>query len=248
MTQNTTSAAPPPTRFSERDERYIRRSFVSLDELARRCQMTSVELRSWQASGRFPYPTYVSADGSEWYCPAYAVMVRRARSRQLDLKALFVVDFDRQLRTLQRREPEIVRLLQIDSGGEDASPEAVIESHWESFLSGQFGACLKVPWVNCMIHKVRLMHRIDLLVADPRTENVAWRAQLRASVNALDRLEQPFAEWDRIRFGGPVTRDTRIVATRRRFPGVFGSKVKDPVRTQGDPPSATGPEPSPEPC
>jgi hypothetical protein len=247
MTRATTSAAPPPTRFSEQDERYIRRAFVGLDELARRCRMTPVELRSWQGSGLFPHPTYVSADGSEWYCPAYAVMVRRARSRNLDLKALFTTDFDVQLRQLEHREPEVVRLLQMDSGGEGASRPAVIEAHWESFLSGQFGACLKVPWVNCMIQKVRLMHRIDVLVAAPRVEDVAWCTRLRASVNALDRLEQPFAEWDRIRFGGPVTRDTRIVAVRSRFPKVFGSEAGAPVLPEAAAP-LPGLEPSPEPC
>ena len=39
-----------------------------------------------------------------------------------------------------------------------------------------------------------------------------------AQPDELDELEPPFTAYDRLRFAGPVSRDTLITAVRRDFP------------------------------
>jgi hypothetical protein len=52
---------------------------------------------------------------------------------------------------------------------------------------------------------------------------VAWLAELHALVDELDALEPPFAPYDRLRFGGPISRDTLIDDVRARFPRTAAS-------------------------
>jgi Family of unknown function (DUF6058) len=44
--------------------------------------------------------------------------------------------------------------------------------------------------------------------------------RLRTAVDELDALLRPFAPYDRIRFGGPVSRDRYVTALRARFPAL----------------------------
>lgn len=223
---------PPPTRFSKDDERYVRSTFVSLAEVGRRCGVAEKELRDWQAHRLFPLPTYVTSDGTEWYPPAYAIVVRRGRSRGVSLRDLFYSEFRMRLASLKKEDTNLFEALRADPTVHGQTEQSMIGAYWDAFLSGEYGACLKVPWVSCMIQKERLMRRIDLLIAGPDASDGTWRARLRRAVESLDRLEQPFAEWDRIRFGKPLSRDTRITAVRMRYPEVFqiGAKVRRPAR------------------
>lgn len=43
-------------------------------------------------------------------------------------------------------------------------------------------------------------------------------APLHVAIDELDALLRPFAPSDRIRFGGPVSRDRYVTALRERFP------------------------------
>ncbi|MFJ2932653.1 DUF6058 family natural product biosynthesis protein [Streptomyces sp. NPDC087219] len=47
-----------------------------------------------------------------------------------------------------------------------------------------------------------------------------WRAALHARVDELDALEPAFTAYDRLRFGGPTSRDTCVDAPRALFPRV----------------------------
>jgi predicted DNA-binding transcriptional regulator AlpA len=208
----------PLTELSAEDDLYIRSHFVNLTEIARLCGFSVEEVRKRQSQGEFPRPTYTTSDGVEWYPRGYAVPVRRADATGTSLRALFFQDF----RRLSAQKPE-------ETPGEDGS---VSDSHidqqileeWKGYLSGEYGACLKVPWIPCILQKGGLMARIDALLAQPKPESWEWAIELRQAVNALDRLEQPFAHLDRIRFGGPVSRDRYIAAVRARFPQVFSGR------------------------
>jgi hypothetical protein len=125
-----------------------------------------------------------------------------------------------------------------NSSSDPPRTEDVIQTEWESFLTGQYGVCLRVAWVPCILRKSKLMRTIEDLVAHPKVDAPGWKRRLRQNVESLDRLEMPFASLDRIRFGKRVSRDTHIQDVRARFPQVFGeprdkSSVDRPATTHG---------------
>jgi hypothetical protein len=105
-----------------------------------------------------------------------------------------------------------------ESAGGD--PRAT-EEEYTAWLSGEYGACLHSTTPEAIVVKDRLMGAIDALLLGTAPEDPSWRGALRASVDALDALERPFAQYDRERFGGPTSRDRLITATRERYPDVF---------------------------
>jgi len=98
-------------------------------------------------------------------------------------------------------------------------PAAADEEH-RAWLSGEYGACLHATTPEAIVAKGALMTAIQALLAQPGQDD-RWRAALRGSVDALDALERPFAQWDRERWG-PSSRDRLITATRERLPDVWG--------------------------
>jgi hypothetical protein len=211
--------------LSREDDEYIRSRFVNLEEIARRSEVPLAVISGWQREGLFPQPTYVTEDSQEWYPPAYAELVRRATARKMTLRSLFEMDFKRALERLRRSDPAEYRAELTGPEGTEISPEADTELSWQGFLSGEFGACLRVAWVPCMLRKAKLMRTIAELAGKPALDDPSWRIRLRRSVDSLDHLELPFTQWDRVRFGRPVSRDTHVQAIRLRFPEVFGSEA-----------------------
>jgi hypothetical protein len=69
-----------------------------------------------------------------------------------------------------------------------------------------------------MQRKNELCAAIEEELADPAPDDEAWLARVHALVDELDAIEPPFAPYDRLRFGGPVSRDRLIEEVRRRFP------------------------------
>ncbi|MGC2289799.1 MAG: DUF6058 family natural product biosynthesis protein [Thermoplasmata archaeon] len=218
----------PSPQISAEDDRYIRSRFVGLDWLVARTKVSRATFLQWQSQGLFPKPTYVTAEGEQWYSRAYAPLVLRAMYVKTDLKTLFREDYSRALEQLRYTNPADYRAELAKSGTARARPEAVIELEWQGFLSGEYGACLRVAWVPCILRKGKLMRTIDELVAHPNPEAPGWKRRLRQSVDSLDRLEMPFTAWDRVRFGKPVSRDTHIQSIRLRFPHVFGPPRSNP--------------------
>ena len=203
-------------------------SLLRLESIAAKGGVSRLVLDKWREQNLFPRPTYFTEDGQDWYPPAYAELVRRAIGRKMTLKKLFQSDFKRVLERLRRTDPAGYQAELTGPGGLEISPENLTESNWQGFLSGEYGACLRVAWVPCMLRKSKLMRSIEELAAKPELDDLIWRSKLRRSVDSLDRLEMPFAQWDRIRFGKPVSRDTHIRAIRLRFPEVFGLKPGRP--------------------
>ncbi|MCO4695564.1 hypothetical protein LRR80_01615 [Streptomyces sp. RO-S4] len=87
------------------------------------------------------------------------------------------------------------------------------EAEWNAYLSGQY-VCLHSVTPASIQRKNQLTAAIGAAVDEPGADSV----RLHALVDELDALEPAFTAYDRLRFGGPTSRDTRIDAVRARFP------------------------------
>jgi hypothetical protein len=84
---------------------------------------------------------------------------------------------------------------------------------WDSYLSGR-NVCLYSVTPATIRRKGQLLEAIDT-ATDP--------AELRKLSDELDELEPQFTAYDRLRFGGPVSRDTHITAVRARLGSHVGA-------------------------
>jgi hypothetical protein len=188
------------------DQRYIRASFVSLEQVCwGRCGPD--ETRDAVRSRRLPAPSYVLGDGSEMVPADYFRLVDDAGGVEA-LHAHFCQRFARAMR----------------AGG--VEPEAArIEDEWNGYLDGAYGVCLRTVSPEAIFEKESLVHAVEALVEEAAPDHPRWRAELRHRVDRLDRLVRPFAPCDRARFGGTVSRDRLITTVRARFPDVFADKA-----------------------
>jgi hypothetical protein len=90
--------------------------------------------------------------------------------------------------------------------------EARAPGEWDDYLSCEYAVCLRSVTPETIVRKAELVERIEQLLADDEPS-----AELAAAVGELDALLRPFAPYDRIRFGGPVSRDRYVTAVRERF-------------------------------
>jgi uncharacterized protein DUF6058 len=101
------------------------------------------------------------------------------------------------------------------AGGIDALRdwfEARAPGEWDDYISGEYAVCLRAVTPEAIVRKGELIDRIEALLAHGEPS-----AELAAAVDELDALLRPFAPCDRIRFGGPVSRDRHVTAVRARF-------------------------------
>ena len=91
------------------------------------------------------------------------------------------------------------------------------KAEWNSYLSGQY-VCLHSVTPATIQRKDYLTTAIGAAVNEPDAGSAQWSEQLHALVDELDALEPAFTAYDRLRFGGPTSRDTCIDAVRARFP------------------------------
>ncbi|MEU6338851.1 DUF6058 family natural product biosynthesis protein [Streptomyces cellulosae] len=94
------------------------------------------------------------------------------------------------------------------------------KAEWNAYLSGQY-VCLHSVTPATIRRKDRLTAAIGAALDDPDTDS----GHLHALVDELDALEPAFTAYDRLRFGGPTSRDTCIDAVRARFPRPDGRGV-----------------------
>jgi hypothetical protein len=178
------------------DIAYVRAGYVTLDQLAR-----GRGEHAWPGT-QLPRATYRLADGSTWYPRDWWRLCDDAGDITR-LPALFA----RRLRAAA------------DALGHPCD----VEAEWQSYLAGLYGACLRDVTPETLVHKERLVARLDRALADPRPADPAWLTTLRADVDALDGLTRPFAACDRLRFGRPTSRDRLIDGSRRAFPQAFAT-------------------------
>jgi hypothetical protein len=96
-----------------------------------------------------------------------------------------------------------------------------VASEWEAYVAGLYGACLREVTPENIALKEFVVAALERRLADPRPQEGAWCAALRADVETLDGLTMPFAACDRIRFGKPTSRDRLITEVRARFAKMF---------------------------
>ena len=171
------------------DDAYASEWFVPVEELAAVTSRGVDEIRRLQLANRLPLPSYIRRDGTQMVARDLLELADEAGGFD-ELPAWFARQW--------------------------ASPlDAVRE--WDAYLSGLY-VCLRSWRPENMRRKDQLVELISNQLERPEPDNDEWLAELHRFVEELDALEPPFAPYDRLRFGGPVSRDRLITAPRRRYP------------------------------
>ncbi|SCL45335.1 hypothetical protein GA0070606_0710 [Micromonospora citrea] len=172
------------------DDAYVSEQFVVLDELcaARGCDADDV--RRLMLDRRLPLPGYLRSDGAEMV-PADFFALADAAGGTNGLEAWFTDHW--------------------------ADP-GVGAAEWDAYLSGRY-VCLRSVSPATIRRKDDLVAAIRAALADLDADLPGGdaAARLPALVDELDTLEPAFTAYDRLRFGGPTSRDTFIDAVRARL-------------------------------
>ncbi|MFB7369582.1 DUF6058 family natural product biosynthesis protein [Streptomyces sp. NPDC056222] len=171
------------------DDAYVSSQFVALGELCASRGRDVDETRRQMLDGFLPLPGYLSSDGTEMV-PASLFELTEEAGGPDRLRSWFTAHWD---------DP------------------AVAGAEWEAYLSGQY-VCLHTVTPGTIQRKDRLTAAIGDAELASDVGSPRWTAALHALVDELDRLEPAFTGYDRLRFGGPTSRDTCVDAIRARFP------------------------------
>jgi hypothetical protein len=171
------------------DDEYARKWYVSIEELAQHAGVEASELRRLILANRLPLPSYILNDGTQMIARDLLELPRRAGGYD-ELPEWFAQHFK-------------------------SSTDAIRE--WDGYLRGHY-VCLRNVLPETIQRKEELVKAIKVATEEPRPNDEAWLEALHRLVDELDSLEPPFAPYDRLRFGGSVSRDTCIDAVRERFP------------------------------
>ena len=144
------------------------------------------------AAGELPLPSYLLGDGTPMVPTDYLEPVAWAG------------------------DPDRLQGWFLDHWPEDARDTA--EQEWAAYLSGQY-VCLRSVTPLTIRRKSALIEQAKAAVAvlerEPRDHTA--RGSLGEATSKLDDLELPMTGYDRLRFGGPLSRETWIDAPRQRF-------------------------------
>jgi hypothetical protein len=193
----------PP--LGDDDAAYVRREFRTLAQVCAGRRDAPIDVRRFMMEGLLPRPSYLLPDGTQMVPGDYFDMVDAAGG-PLALPGWFA----------ERLGGELA------ARGLDASPARVGEE-WDGTLRGEYGVCLRRVSPANIAEKARLIGAIEGALAAPRPRDPSWRRSLVAEVDRLDAMVRDFAAWDRLRFGGPVSRDRLIDAPRAAYPDLWPS-------------------------
>lgn len=172
------------------DDRYVDEYFVPLEEVCTKREESSDQIREHMLAARLPIPSYLKSDGTEMVPGDLLRLADEAGGPRL-------------LRTWFLRQRW-------------ATPAQAAEE-WEAYLTGQY-VCLRSVTPKNIRRKGELVEAIESAVSSPRPHSPEWLKRLHSLVDELDALEPPFTGYDRLRFGGPTSRDTCIDEPRARYP------------------------------
>lgn len=175
--------------MTSEDDEYVNQWYVSLEDLAQQAGMHASTLRRLMLANRLPLPSYIRTDGTQMVARDLLELPRRAGGYE-QLPEWFGQQFE---------------------SGRDAIRE------WDGYLRGQY-VCLRDVLPETIQRKDKLVKAITEAVATPEPQNQEWLESLHQLVDELDDLEPPFTAYDRLRFGGAISRDTCINEVRARFP------------------------------
>lgn len=171
------------------DDAYVTAQFVPLAELCAAHGRDIAEIRRLMLDQRLPLPGYLRSDGSEMV-PADLFALADQAGGTGRLRDWFVAHWD---------DP------------------VTGEQEWDAYLSGQY-VCLRSVTPAAIQRKDHLTTVISAAPSEPHAGTPEWLDLLHARIDELDALEPEFTGYDRLRFGGPTSRDTCITAMRARFP------------------------------
>jgi hypothetical protein len=171
------------------DDAYARKWYISIEELARHAGVQASELRRLILANRLPLPSYILTDGTQMVARDLLELPRRAGGYD-ELPEWFAQHFE-------------------------STREAIRE--WDGYLRGHY-VCLRQVLPETIRRKEELVKAIKAATAEPRPNDHTWLQALHQLVDELDTLEPPLAAYDRLRFGGPISRDTCIDRIREQFP------------------------------
>lgn len=175
--------------MSAEDDAYVSTYFASVESVAAARSLTADQVRASMLAGLVPLPSYLRSDGTEMVHKDLLDLADTAGGLSL-LPDWFRAQFE---------------------------DEAVGKEEWGSYLSGQY-VCLWTVSPRTIQRKDVLTKRISALLASAQPSSPGWLTSLHEAVDELDELEPPFTAYDRLRFAGPVSRDTLITTVRRDFP------------------------------
>ncbi len=171
------------------DDAYVTEWYTPLAELAGRAGVTADELRRLMLANRLPLPSYIRSDGTQMVGHDLLDLVERADGVER-LPTWFASQFP--------------------------DPRTAV-AEWDAYLAGHY-VCLRSVTPENIKRKDQLVAEIEQALADPQPESASWLTSLHRLIDELDELEPPFAPYDRLRFGGRVSRDRLIDELRVRFP------------------------------
>ncbi|NWF28436.1 hypothetical protein HW130_19550 [Streptomyces sp. PKU-EA00015] len=171
------------------DDAYVTAQFAVLDELCATEGRDLGTVRLTMLAGLLPLPGYLRSDGAQMVPRDLFALTERAGGPER-LEAWFTAHWAD--RATGRRE-------------------------WEAYLSGQY-VCLHEVSPATIRRKERLTAAITAAPSAPDAGSAGWTARLHALIDELDTLEPAFTGYDRLRFGGPTSRDVCIDAMRARYP------------------------------
>jgi hypothetical protein len=160
----------------------------------------AAEHERYVQEGTLPKATYVLPDGTAMVPPDHAQLLAEANDPHA-VKALFLSRF-------------------IEASG----PANEAEEAHEDWLSGEYGACLWQTSPESIVLKGALMQAVTALIAHPEPGQPRWERALRCAVNALDVVVRPFADHDRSRWKGPLSRDRLVTGVKVRYPSLWAGQ------------------------
>ncbi|MFJ7990484.1 DUF6058 family natural product biosynthesis protein [Streptomyces sp. NPDC096351] len=174
--------------MTDDDDAYVSAQFVVLEELCAAQGHDPDAVRRLMLGQHLPLPGYLRSDGAEMVPADLFALVEEAGGVEL-LEEWFTAHW--------------------------ADP-VTGKAEWNAYLSGQY-VCLRSVTPAAIKRKDYLTTAITAAVNEPNAAPAQWSERLHALIDELDTLEPAFTAYDRLRFGGPTSRDTCIDATRARF-------------------------------
>jgi hypothetical protein len=171
------------------DDAYVNTQFVVLEELCAVDGRDADAVRRLMLEQCLPLPGYLRSDGAEMVPADLFALADEAGGAEL-LEAWFTAHW--------------------------ADP-VTGKAEWNAYLSGQY-VCLHSVTPATIKRKEYLTTAIGAAANEPDAGSAPWSERLHALVDELDALEPAFTGYDRLRFGGPTSRDACIDAVRARFP------------------------------
>lgn len=202
----------PHAVLQDDDLAYVRRSYLPLDEVARKEGLGPDALRRWIEARQLPGPAYLLPDGTPMFPADLLALVRSAGG------------FDAVEQHFATRTEIAAQMAGIAPGTR--------EEDWEDYLSGEYGICLRQVTPETLVVKEMLVERIGHALEHPTPGDPRWRRALAFQIDGLDALLRPFARVDRMRFGRPTSRERLVEAPRRRWPWLAGGAPADQPATR----------------